>query len=66
FKGFRVLFVTTSETRVENMRAAAGELDLRERRFIWLTSTDQIAPETVFRNIWRSAEAGDSNTYRIG
>ncbi|MDA1190088.1 MAG: replication-relaxation family protein [Candidatus Poribacteria bacterium] len=66
FKGFRVLFVTTSETRVENMRAAASELNLRERRFIWLTNMERIAPETIFAEIWKSAEMSDPNAYRIG
>lgn len=66
FRGFRVLFVTTNAGRVANMRAAANELDMEEKRFIWLAGEEQVRPETVFEDIWVSAEETDSNTYRIG
>lgn len=64
-KSFRVLYVTTSPTRVANMRAAASQLDIAEKRFIWLTSAEQVRRETVLQPIWQSAEAKDTNLYRI-
>lgn len=69
FKGFRVLFVTPSEARLENMRQAVSALPFHHpqaKRFIWLTTLDQLTPAGVFGEIWRAAEGTDPRYYRIG
>lgn len=66
FRGFRVLFVTTTEARLSNMRAAASDANLKETRFIWLTTVSQIRPETIFQPIWRSLDEKEKAPYRIG
>ena len=66
FKGFRVLFVVPSVERIGNMRRAASQLQMKERRFIWLTNADRIRPEAVLAEIWQSAEEKDVGVYGIG
>ena len=66
FKGFRVLFVTTTETRLSNMRTAATQLNQQETRFIWLTTADQVSPTSIFQPIWRSLDETDTKHYRLG
>ena len=66
FKGFRVLFVTTTETRLSNMRTAASGQNLKETRFVWLATADQICPEMMFQNIWLSLDERDRTAHRIG
>ena len=68
FKGFRLLFVTTSTTRLDNMRQAATTLEFhyaKAKRFIWLTTFDQIATHDLFHPIWLSADAADEQRYHI-
>ena len=68
FKGFRALFVTTTAARVEHMRQAISQLAFapKAKQFIWLTDEQRVEPQTIFQPIWRSADAGDTNLYRIG
>ena len=69
FQAFRVLFVTTAEKRVENMRQAVSELRFHRpqaKRFIWVTAFEQVTPEAVFGDIWRSTDGTDKRRYRIG
>ncbi len=66
FRGFRVLFVTTTEIRLENMREALSKAGHQEHRFIWLTTTNKTKPETMFQPIWNSLDINDANLYRIG
>lgn len=66
FKGFRVLFVTTTPTRLANMRSAVGQLEHQETRFVWVTTSDKITKETIFHNIWQSLDDTDGRVYRIG
>jgi len=66
FRGFRVLFVTTTETRLSNMQAAVSRERFKETRFVWLTTADKIQPETILTNIWQSLDPSDANRYRIG
>ena len=68
FQVFRVLFVTTSEKRLENMRQAVSGLPFHRgqaKRFVWLATFEQVTPETVFGDIWRSMDEGDEGLYRI-
>ena len=68
FKGFRVLFVTTSDTRLTNMRQAVSNLEFhyaKAKRFIWLTTFEQITTADIFQPIWRSADTTDTTTYSM-
>ena len=69
FKGFRMLFVTTSESRVTHIREAAREISLsneKAKRFIWLSSWNQIESSGVLETSWVSADLADPMHYRIG
>lgn len=68
FKGFRTLIVTTSETRVENMRRVISGFNFADKakKFIWLTTERNIDSSTIFQSIWLSADASDQTLYRIG
>ena len=69
FKAFRVLLVTTSHTRVDNMRQAAARVHIyppMAKKFVWLTTYGGLSQDTIFQTIWQSADLGDDNLYRIG
>ena len=69
FKAFRTLFVTTSKTRVDNMRQAATAIPVHPpqvKRFVWLTTDEELSQENIFQPIWHSADVTDENLYRIG
>lgn len=69
FKAFRTLFVTTSRSRIDNMRQAARDVYVdppQAKRFVWLTADDELNRETLFQPIWQSADVTDSNHYKIG
>lgn len=67
-RGFRVLIVTSSETRVGNVRrlwgAAARERSLS--RFIWLTPSTVLSNGDILRARWLSLDPADTRTYAIG
>lgn len=67
FKGFRTLIITTTDQRVANMRAAVSQLAFADKakKFVWLSSQSQ-ATSGIFNPIWCSADAADTNRYRIG
>lgn len=68
FRGFRALIVTTSATRIENIRrvVSAFPFDEKAKMFIWLTEQSQINTVNIFQPIWRTANINDNNLYRIG
>ncbi len=68
FKGFRTLLVTTSEARAENIRRASVKLEVpdKARKFIWITTEDEISKESLFHPIWKSIDPQDNSGYRIG
>ena len=65
FSNFRLLIVTTSARRVENIRAALGTNAPQLYRFFWLTTYDQVNEETIFDRIWSPLDAGDEKLYKI-
>lgn len=68
FKAFRTLVVTTSEARLQNMRKACSSVSFHPanaRRFIWLTTDEQITVETIFTSVWQSADVADPRSYQI-
>jgi len=69
FKPFRTLFVTTSQTRVGNMRQAATGVSINPpqvKRFVWLTAEDRLSQDSIFQPVWQSVDVTDDNNYRIG
>jgi len=69
FKVFRVLVVTTSEKRLENMRVALQTIDSSLSpllRFFWLTSFGQVMDNMIFGQIWKSLDAADARLHEIG
>ena len=68
FKGFRMLFVTTSEHRITNIRQALRtlEVDAKAKQFIWLTEAHRLDARSFLQPIWVSADAEDSHLYQIG
>lgn len=69
FKSFRLLIITSSLKRVENMRTAAAASRLFPESFmgyVWLTSFDRVNSQTVFTDIWQSLNPNDDNYYVIG
>lgn len=67
FKGFRVLFVTTTQARLQNIRTACNSLDVppKAKQFIWLAPTERITDQTLLQSIWVSADTADQTTYAI-
>ena len=68
FAGFRVLLVTTSKQRLLNMRKIGQEIEFNHpqaKKFIWLTTFDQLNNETIFNHIWQSIDGQDDNCYGI-
>lgn len=68
FKAFRVLLTTTSETRLQNMRALAGELRFQPahaKRFIWLATQASVTEKTILGPVWRALEPTDERAYAI-
>jgi Replication-relaxation len=67
-KVFRVLYVTSSETRIQNIRKAATEFleEKRALKLLWFTEQKNITQDRLLTPIWQSADAGDNNLYRIG
>jgi len=67
FKGFRSLYVTTSEIRVQNIREATRTLNIppKAKRFHWITTFETLSKNNVFDPVWRSIDSGDQNNYSI-
>lgn len=68
FKGFRSLYVTTTDIRLANIRQAAGVLPApaKAKRFTWITTFDQLTQSTIFTPIWYSIDPTDDSRYQIG
>ncbi|MFH1681497.1 MAG: replication-relaxation family protein [Candidatus Eisenbacteria bacterium] len=68
FKAFRVLVVTSSAKRLENIRTVGGRVDFRPahaKRFIWLVDEGGVSEETAFSSIWSSLDPEDGKRYAI-
>lgn len=68
FKGFRSLYVTTTDIRLANIRQAAGALPVpaKAKRFTWITTHDKLTQSTMFTPIWYSIDPTDDSRYQIG
>ncbi len=68
FPVFRVLYVTTSQDRLNNMRKAATSLPfspVHAKRFLWLTTLANVTKQTILERIWVSADTADQRLYGI-
>ena len=68
FRAFRVLIVTTSVKRLENIRKVGAALAVRPahaKRFLWLAPEGAVAEETIFAPIWVPLDAEDQTRYAI-
>jgi hypothetical protein len=63
FKGFRLLIVTSTQHRLEELKRIASEAD--SRGFVWLTVQQNITPETLFGPIWQVASTEDKELRSI-
>ena len=69
FKAFRLLIVTTTEKRLENMRKAGSEIRNVSHaftKFVWLTTFDNVSSNTIFTKIWKPLDIHDRSMYSIG
>lgn len=65
FQNFRLLIITTSWKRIENIRFALGKEGYPLHRFFWLTAHNEITEETVLNHVWAPLSASDSKRYGI-
>jgi hypothetical protein len=69
FQTFRVLIVTTSQVRLQNIREiVTGLLSAPPdgQRYLWCTLNNWLRVDTVFDPIWQSLDKNDDMAYRIG
>jgi hypothetical protein len=68
FSGFRLLFVTTSLVRLENIRRASEKIENTDdgaRRFLWLAPRDELRTSGILRMRWSSLDPADPTPYAI-
>lgn len=68
FRGFRSLYVTSSATRLENIRRATDALNISQKakRFHWISTFERVNEKSIFEPIWVSIDPHDPHTYQIG
>ena len=68
FKGFRSLYVTTSEKRLQNIRRATKSLQVSQKakRFHWITTLEKLRDRNVLNSVWLSIDVDDKKVYKIG
>ncbi len=68
FKGFRSLYVTTSDKRLQNIRQASISMNGpdKAKQFQWVTTFSNIENSNLFEPIWVSIDPSDSHFYQIG
>lgn len=68
FRAFRTLVVTSSPTRMTNMRvrcASVADGPAHSKRFLWVTTDDAVTDESLLSRAWRSLEPSDTTDYRL-
>ncbi len=68
FKAFRVLVLTTSPRRLQNMRTLCGNTAFEPahaKRFIWLSCEGELSTDTILSHAWTPLDPEDSQTYTI-
>jgi hypothetical protein len=68
FKGFRSLYVTSSKTRLANIRRSAAQLTVAQkvRRFHWIVASEELTEKSLLTPIWLSCDHEDTTKYQIG
>jgi hypothetical protein len=68
FRGFRVLFVTSSSRRLEHIRARGGAMPFEPalaKRFIWLATETVLKDERLLEHRWCSLDPADTVQYTL-
>jgi len=68
FKLFRVLVVTSSELRLQNIRRRCGAIPFQPdqaKRFIWLGHEELLQTDQILEHAWVSLDPSDNTQYRI-
>jgi hypothetical protein len=68
FRAFRVLIVTSSRARLNNMRLRCGsvsEAPPNAKRFLWLTTDDCLLDPALLSRPWLSLDPSDQTAYAI-
>lgn len=67
FKGFRSLYVTTTDNRLQNIREATEALNIpqKAKRFHWISTFEQVNENGIFGPIWVSIDPHDDRVYQI-
>lgn len=67
FRGFRSLYVTTTDARMQNIRLATESLSIpqKAKRFHWITTFERLERDGAFGSIWVSIDPNDSHNYQI-
>jgi hypothetical protein len=63
-----VLVVTSSEKRLENIRAVGGAMrfePMSAKRFIWLAESAALTADALLGPIWNSLDPADERRYAI-
>jgi hypothetical protein len=67
-RGFRVLFITSSPKRLENIRQRCGAIPFEPtvaKRFIWLATQTVLKDEHLLEHEWCSLDPSDPSLYTI-
>jgi Replication-relaxation len=68
FKLFRVLLVTSSQLRLQNIRRRCGAIPFQPasaKRFIWLGHEELLQSNRILEHPWVSLDPSDTTQYRI-
>lgn len=68
FQGFRLLFATSSAARLANVRTVGDRLRFEPahaKRFLWLTTLDEISEETILAPLWLPLPVSDTKRLAI-
>ena len=65
FQNFRLLIVTTTQRRLENIRGALGKEGSPLHRFFWLTTFEKLNNGSIFEPLWASLDPSDHKIYGI-
>jgi len=64
FENFRLLFITTTDERVENIRKKIFDLDITKTQFYMFNTHDKIT-KNFFNNQWKKRAIDDDGFYSI-
>ena len=68
FNSFRLLLITTSKQRLDNMRHAITDTPFKTSnilKYFWITTFDQLSETTFNTPLWLSLHPSDQTLYAI-